>query len=79
MRRRPHASDLIFGKRGSLVFAIRDAEPLSAALKKPTATSRLQAPSPSEYSLDKGKTIHCLALYSERGQAFQRSVSATTL
>jgi len=31
-----------FGKLGSLVFAIRDAEPVSAALENETATSRSQ-------------------------------------
>lgn len=31
-----------FGKRGTLASAIRDAEPVSAALKNETATSRLQ-------------------------------------
>jgi hypothetical protein len=43
-----------FGKRGSLVFAIRDAEPVSAALKSekamsPSETRRLH----KECSLDK--------------------------
>ena len=63
MRRRPHDSDRTFGKRGSLVFAIRDAEPLGAALKRGTATSRFRTRRiHKECSLDKGKTINCVTL-----------------